>query len=154
MAAQSALLVAYAEWGAIKEVTAALLVALVAALAPTLGGPVRRVLPLTVAIAALVAALSLGGGVWVAPVVLAAILAARVRPRALLRSVPALTVAFALMSIPSLILAKGFIAPQVKSGSVLTAVTELGNLKAPCRSATSSASGPRATSASRRTRRR
>ena len=131
VAAQSALLVAYAEWGAIKEVTAALLVALVAALAPTLGGPVRQVLPLAVAIAALVAALSLGGGVWVAPVVLAAILAARVRPRALLRSVPALTVAFALMSIPSLILAKGFIAPQVKSGSVLTAVTELGNLKAP-----------------------
>ncbi len=131
VAAQSALLVAYAEWGAIKEVTAALLVALVAALAPTLGEPFRRVLPLAVAIAALVAALSLGGGVWVAPVVLPAILAARVRPRALLRSVPALTVVFVLLSIPSLVLAKDFIAPQVKSGSVLTAITELGNLRAP-----------------------
>jgi hypothetical protein len=42
-------------------------------------------------------------------------------------------VTFAVMSIPSLILAKGFIAPQVKSGSVLTAATELGNLREPLR---------------------
>jgi len=131
IAAQSTLLVAYAEWGAIKEVSAALLVALVAALAPILGEPFRRVLPLAVAIAALVAALSIGGGVWVAPIVLAAILAARLRPRMLLRSVPALAVVFVVLSIPSLVLAKAFIAPQVKSGSVLTAVTELGNLRAP-----------------------
>ncbi len=131
VAAQPALLVAYAEWGAMKEVVATLLVALVAALAPTLGGHFRSVLALAVASAALVAALSLGGGVWLAPVVLAAVLAARLRPRALCASVPALAAGFALLSIPSLILAKDFIAPQVKSGSVLTAVTELGNLRAP-----------------------
>ncbi len=131
LAAQPALLVAYAEWGAIKEVTAALLVALVAALAPTLGEPWRRVLPLGVAVAALVAALSFGGGVWVAPVVLAALVAARVRPRALLVSVPVLAVTVALLSIPSLKLAALFLGPQVKSGSVLRLPTELGNLRGP-----------------------
>ena len=131
VAAQPALLVSYVEWGAIKEVTGALLVALVAALAPTLAGSWRRVLPLAVAVAALVAALSLGGGVWVAPVILAALAATRLRPRALLASVPALVVAFAALSIPSLLLAKSFLTPQLKAGSVLTADTELGNLRAP-----------------------
>lgn len=131
LAAQSALLVAYSEWGAIKEVTAALLVALVAALAPSLAGAWQRTLPLAVAVAALVAALSLGGGVWVAPVVLLALVGARVRPRALPLPIGALAVLVVLLSIPSLVLAKTFLQPQVASGSVLTAATELGNLRGP-----------------------
>ena len=131
VAAQPALLFAYAEWGAMKELVAAQLVALVAALAPTLGGPARGVLPLAVAIAALVAALSLGGGVWVVPVVLVALLASAARPRALLRSVGALALAVAALSVPSLLLAETFLVPQIATGSVLTVATELGNLRGP-----------------------
>ena len=131
LAAQSALLVAYAEWGAIKEVTAALLVALTAALAPTLAGHWRRILPLAVAVAAVVAALSLGGGVWVVPIVLVGLAGARARPRALPLPIGVTTVLVLALSIPSLVLAKTFLQPQVASGSVLTAATELGNLRAP-----------------------
>ncbi|MCW3038577.1 MAG: hypothetical protein JWM31_482 [Solirubrobacterales bacterium] len=130
-AAQSALLFSYAEWGAIKEVTAALLVALVAALAPTLTCAARRVLPLAVAVAALVAALSLGGGVWAAPIILVAVAITGFRPRALVTSGLTLVAAVAALSVPSLLLARLFLAPQLKSGSVLTANTELGNLRAP-----------------------
>lgn len=129
LAAQSALLVAYAEWGAIKEVTAALLVALTAALAPTLAASWRGVLPLAVAVAALVAALSYGGGVWVAPVVMVALVGARVRPGALTAPAAVTTGLVLVLSIPSLLLAKLFLQPQVQSGSVLTAATELGNLR-------------------------
>ena len=131
LAAQSALLVAYAEWGAIKEVTASLLVALTAALAPTLAGHWRAMLPLAVAVASLLAALSLGGGVWVLPVVLAALAGARVRPRALPTPTGVTAVLVLVLSVPSLLLAKTFLQPQIASGSVLTAVTELGNLRAP-----------------------
>ncbi|MCW3011909.1 MAG: hypothetical protein JWO90_2313 [Solirubrobacterales bacterium] len=138
VAAQSGLLVAYAEWGAIKEVTAALLVALTAALAPTLvqrevpaRNAARRALPLAVAIAATVAALSFGGGVWVAPVVVIALLGARAHPRALLVSAPALAVGVLVLSIPSLVLIDNFYFAVKGSGSVLRAPTELGNLRAP-----------------------
>lgn len=153
VAAQAALLVAYAEWGAIKEVTTAMLIALVAALAPTLGAPrpepedgveieprtdalgrlleVRTVLPLGVAIAATIAAVSVGGGVWVVPIVLVALVASRPEPRALLYSVPVLTVSVALLSVPSLLVAKKFITPLNQANSVLTAPTELGNLRGP-----------------------
>ncbi len=131
LAAQAALLVAYAEWGAIKEVTAALLVALTAALAPSLGGPLRRTLPLALAVAAVLAALSVGGGVWVAPVVVGALVGARVAPRGLLVTVPALAAAVALLSIPALQQVSVFVGGQLKAGSVLTVATELGNLRAP-----------------------
>lgn len=131
VAAQPALLYGYVEWGAIKEITAALLVALVAALSPALGGPLRRLLPLALAIAAIVAALSVGGGVWVAPVLLAALVAARTHPRRLLVGVPVLVVAVAALSVPSLEFVRTFVLPQTKSGSTLTAATELGNLSGP-----------------------
>nr|MBA2349600.1 hypothetical protein [Solirubrobacterales bacterium] len=129
VAAQSALLVAYAEWGAIKEVTASLLVALIAALAPTLAGSWRQVLPLGVAIAAIIASLSLGGGAWVIPIVLVALLGARVRPQSLPAPTVVLTGLVLVLSVPSLLLARSFLRPA--ASSVLSASTELGNLRGP-----------------------
>lgn len=73
LAAQPALLVAYVQWGGIKEVTAALLVAVAALLAvrlagqekrPASPGALRAATPLAVLAAALVSVLSLGGLVW------------------------------------------------------------------------------------------
>lgn len=131
VAAQASMLVSYAGWGAMKEVTAALLVALVAALAPTLGGSLRGLGPLAIALGALVAVLSLGGLVYAVPVLLVAIAVGRLRPAHLLGSVGVLTALFVLVSIPSLVLARVFLEPQVQSGSVLTLASELGNLAAP-----------------------
>jgi len=71
LAAQPALLYGYSLWGGIKELTAAFLVALIAALvASGIGGRPTRpraVLPLAVATAALVVTFGPGTAVWVLP---------------------------------------------------------------------------------------
>ena len=66
VAAQPALLYGYALWGGIKELSAALLVATLAASATLLldRGSARAALPLAVVAAALVDVLSLGGAAW------------------------------------------------------------------------------------------
>ncbi len=73
VAAQPALLFGYTLWGGVKEIGAAALVALAAALAPAVlrpdAGP-RDVVPLAIACAALAAELSIGGLVWVTPMLL------------------------------------------------------------------------------------
>ncbi len=94
VAAQPALLYGYAMWGGAKEVAAAALVALAAALAPAVvrasdihptrvgsksdaspdsagGSPLRDVFPLALAAAALVGVLSPGGVIWLLPLLLA-----------------------------------------------------------------------------------
>lgn len=81
LAAQPALLYGYAMWGGVKEMAAAALVALSAALAPGAvrgRGQARDVFPLALAAAALVGVLSPAGIVWLAPLLAAlAVLAVR-----------------------------------------------------------------------------
>jgi hypothetical protein len=68
LAAQAALIFAYAMWGGIKELGTAALVGLLAALAPPLiedeAPTLRSLLPLALAAAALVGVLSFGAGPW------------------------------------------------------------------------------------------
>lgn len=71
LGSQAALLYGYALWGGIKELAAAPLVALVAALTGALFSSQRRglaVVPLAVAAAALVGVLSIGAAAWLLPV--------------------------------------------------------------------------------------
>lgn len=81
IAAQPALLYGYAMWGGVKEVAAAALVALAAALAPAIvreGSPPRAAAPLALVGAAIVGVLSAGGVLWIGPLLLAvAVLAYR-----------------------------------------------------------------------------
>lgn len=73
VAAQPALLYGYAMWGGVKEVAAAALVALAAALAPMAlreGSSWRAVMPLALVAAAIVGVLSAGGVLWVGPLLL------------------------------------------------------------------------------------
>ena len=81
VAAQPALLYGYSLWGGVKEVAAAAFVALAVALAPAAvrrGARPRDVAPLALAAGALVGVLSLGGLIWLAPMlVVLAVLAVR-----------------------------------------------------------------------------
>lgn len=73
VAAQPALLYGYALWGGVKEVAAAALVALGAALAPAVvrrGAQLRDVVPLGLVTAAIVGVLSPGGAAWLGPLLL------------------------------------------------------------------------------------
>lgn len=87
VSAQAALVLGFALWGGFKEVGAACLVALLAALGPAavreaLRG--RRLLPLALVSAGIIAFLSAGGAVWVIPAFLALVVAAlRSHPRRL-----------------------------------------------------------------------
>lgn len=74
IAAQPALLYGYAMWGGVKEMAAAALLALAAALAPAAvreGSRLRDVVPLAVTAAAIVGVLSPGGAFWLGPLLLA-----------------------------------------------------------------------------------
>lgn len=68
VAAQPALLYGFVLWGGVKEIAAAWLVALLAAVAAlTLEGDWRRLLPAALTVAALLATLSVGGALWALP---------------------------------------------------------------------------------------
>ena len=131
LAAQPALLYGYAMWGGVKELGAAVFLALAAALAPAVvrAGALRREAAVfALAAGALVGVLSLGGLIWLAPMLVAlALLAVRVLGR---RGAAAQALAFVLalvvFSLPTL-LAGGF--SPFQSG--LTGENELGNLIAP-----------------------
>lgn len=129
LAAQGALLYGYSLWGGIKEIAAAALVALGAALA---GGTLeaRRsalgLLPLGVAAAALVGVLSIGAALWLVPP-FAVVGFTILRRRGGLRPVALLAVGVALL-VPSLAVAR-----VVLGEGVLSSVrdeAELGNLVA------------------------
>ena len=78
-AAQPALLYGYYLWGGIKEVAAAALIALAACLAyraARAGVGFRRLIPVALAVAALIACLSLAGAVWLGPVLAGALVLA------------------------------------------------------------------------------
>lgn len=130
LASQAALLYGYALWGGVKELAAAPLVALVAALTGALFPSNRRglaVVPLAVAGAALVGVLSIGAAAWLLPALgLAGVTLLRRgdgrRPLLLGALVVALVV-------PSLAAARFFLGPGVLES--LRNAHELGNLVAP-----------------------
>ena len=131
IASQSALLFGYAMWGAIKEIETAMLVALLAALALHAAAEKRpaAAIPAGIAAAALLAVLGIGGGVWLAAVLLPALafmaLATGVRPTAIAALVAA-GVALVL-SLPLVLSGEGF--SPFQEG--LTAESEIGNLPGP-----------------------
>jgi hypothetical protein len=131
VAAQPALLVGYALWGGVKELGAAALVALGAALAPAVaarGARLGDAALLALPAGALVGLLSVGGLVWYGPMLLAlAVLAFRAAGgRATATRAALFAAATAVFSLPVLI-AGGF--DPFQSG--LTAESEIGNLIGP-----------------------
>lgn len=131
IAAQPALLFGYAMWGGIKELGAAAFVALAAALAPAAirSGAVRgEAVALALAGGALVGVLSLGGLVWIGPMLVAMAFLAmpRLGRRGAIFQALAFLVALAVFAIPILV-AGGF--NPFQSG--LTSESELGNLIGP-----------------------
>jgi hypothetical protein len=130
LAAQAALLYGYALWGGVKEIAAALLVALVATLTGALFPSNRRglaVIPLAVAGAALVGVLSIGAAAWLLPSLgLAGLALLRRRDG---RRPLVLGAIVAALVIPSLAVAR-FVLGQGVLGS-LRNPNELGNLIAP-----------------------
>ena len=119
VAAMPALLYGYYLWGGIKEVTAAMLIALVAVLAVRIatdrGGALRPLAPLALACAALIAVLSVAGAVWIGPLMCGAglllVRSSGWRPAALRAAV--LVGLVAVLSIPTL--ATGALSPPTSS---------------------------------------
>jgi hypothetical protein len=129
LAAQAALLYGYSLWGGVKEVSAAALVALVAALtseAFQARRSVRALVPLGVAAAALVGVLSIGAAVWLVPA-LALVAFILFRRRGGLKPVLLLVIGLGLV-IPSLAVARLMLGAGVMSS--VRNKAELGNLVA------------------------
>jgi hypothetical protein len=131
VAAQSALLVGYALWGGIKEVEAATLIAVAAALAPPVLAPNMRpvtVVPLALASAALLAVLSLGGGIWLIPILIAPLVVIWRRSPQLARGSVLLFVGVGLLVLLPLV-AGGKLLPP--TSAPLTSASAIGNLIEP-----------------------
>jgi hypothetical protein len=127
LAAQAALLYGYSLWGGVKEVAAAALVALAAALTSETfkaRGSALALLPLGIAAAALVGVLSIGAAVWLVPAfgVVGFIL---IRRRARVRPIALAAVGVALL-MPSLAVARLMFGEGVLSS--VRDEAELGNL--------------------------
>lgn len=131
--AQPALLFAYASWSGLKEVCAAFLLALVTALiVATLRGnwPARGAVPITVAVAALLAVLSLAGAVWlIVPGLVVLAIFYRHDLRACVWRIPLIVGAIAVLSLPSLVLARSFISGA--TNGPVTGANEVANLGHP-----------------------
>jgi len=118
IAAQPALLYGYAMWGGVKEMGAAALVALAAALAPAAvrkRSAWRQVIPLALVAAAIVGVLSAGGILWIGPLLLiVAVLAyQQLGPRDAAIRAATFVGASLLLALPSL--APGLVPPTSKS---------------------------------------
>src|SRR5436190_2683675 len=132
IASQSALLFGYTMWGGVKELATAWLVALLAALlCPVVRAPSPRMLVApALVVAATLGALSYAGGVWLAPLLLAALvgLVRRAGRRPALR-MAALFAAIAVpLSLPALLLVKFLSQP---AASTITSQSRLANLIQP-----------------------
>jgi hypothetical protein len=131
IAAQPALLYAYSLWGGVKEIAAAAILVVLAALIPPVleqGARVRSVLPLAMATAALLGVESFFGAVWIAPMLIGALVAGLwLRRLAFVPITAAFAVLAAVLSVPTLSLVGDF----SSSGSTLTTSSELGNLLQP-----------------------
>jgi hypothetical protein len=133
--ASSALLFSYAFWSGIKEVTAATLVGLVAAVivaAPASRWRPRDLLPTAVAGAALLDVLSVTGAVWLTAFgCLGVVLVVFYRVRGLLLAA-SLAAATLILSIPALAIARLFVNAVTQSGAgKISATSQLGNLLRP-----------------------
>ncbi len=126
VAAQPALLYAYAQWSGVKEVAAAALVAAACALATVAGPGARGLLPVAAAAAALACVVSPGGLVWLAAA--AAIGAAVTVRRGEGRRATTAAALTLLLSLPALATAATF---ARRGAEVLTSPDELGNLLGP-----------------------
>jgi hypothetical protein len=129
LAAQPAVLFGYALWGGIKELAGAWLLALIAALLPwTLERGARAAIPLGAAAATLVCVLSLPGGVWLFPALLAAAALAYLGPRrALVSKTAVLVAASTVLAVPSFVAAASWLSHLSAFGKE----SELGNLIGP-----------------------
>ena len=129
VAGQAALLFGYSLWGGVKEVCAAALIALAAALAPDaarIPAGLLRLVPLAVAVAAVISVVSVAGAVWLVPALVLGLVLAVQRlgfEQAALRGV-AFAGMTALLSLP-VFTASGFLPP---TSSALTSDTAKGNL--------------------------
>jgi hypothetical protein len=112
VAAQPALLYGYSQWGGVKELGTAAMLALTAALVPTAlrdGARVRNLVPLAVATSAVIGILNVSAGAWLAPLLLPVlVLGIRRRGAAFAWLSAAFAGIVALLSIPSLALARDF----------------------------------------------
>jgi hypothetical protein len=129
VAAQPAVLFGYALWGGIKELAGAWLLALIAALLPwALERKARAAIPLGAAAATLVCVLSLPGGGWLFPALLAAAALAYLGlRRALLPKTAVLVAASVVLAVPSFVAAASWLSHLSAFGKE----SELGNLIGP-----------------------
>ena len=116
--AQSALIYGYSLWGGLKEVAAAAIVALAAALSvPAVysRGRPRSFLPLAAAAAALLGILSAGGFIWLVPALAAALRALLLsrRRETGVRGTAALAGFGVVLSIPTIVAAPAFLSQRV-----------------------------------------
>ena len=129
VAASAALLYGYALWGGIKELATAALVVLIASLVPVVvaqPGRPRALLPLAAACAAVLGVLSVGGSVWLAPLLAGAFVLA-IRSGGLggsLRTSLYFAVGTAILAIPSLVAAFTWL----NHSGAFTSGDEYGNL--------------------------
>jgi hypothetical protein len=127
LAAQAALLYGYSLWGGVKEVAAAALLALAAALTSDAFSARRSpfaLVPLGIAAAALVGVLSIGALVWLVPIA-AVVAVSLLRRRAGIRPI-ALLAFGAVLLVPSLVVARLMFGEGVLSS--VRDKAELGNL--------------------------
>ena len=130
IAAQPALLYGYAQWGGVKEVSAAALLAAAGALLrPAVHGVLRGIVPLGVVAAALLGVLSIGGAAWVAPLLAAVAVTLLVTggARLSITATLALGLVIGVLSLPPLVAAVEWL-PRSKG---FTSADELGNLIGP-----------------------
>ena len=130
VACQPAILFGYYLWGGIKELAAALMLAVLAATIPVLldSRTVRGVVPAAVTTAALVDVLSVGGAGWLAGLVVVLVLVLRVRGRDFALRATGLFIAIAVVcAIPAIDAAVEWLP---RSGA-FTSADELGNLIRP-----------------------
>ena len=132
VSAQAALLYGYALWGGIKEIAAAAMIALSAALVPVgrnelLSG--RALLPFAAAAAAALGILGLAGLLWVGLLALPAIVSLARWANRPVRPALICVCATAILAIPSIAIAHSFI--KYTSSNLLLASQRLGNLARP-----------------------
>src|SRR5579871_2768854 len=128
--AQAALIYGYALWGGVKELFAPGVILFAACLVPRLKvGTPRQVIPLGAASAALLGGLSVGGGVWLVPLVgVGMALLILYRPvDELLKTVGVYVVTALVLSLPILTVSSA----RLNTLGKFTKATQLGNLNHP-----------------------
>ena len=134
VAAQPALLYAYSIWSGMKEMAAAAVLVLLAALAAAVlerRGDLRALFPLAFASAGLISVLTVGGLAWLAALLLPTLVVGiHLWGRQLLPAAAAFAGITLVLSIPSLLTAADFIR-HTTADDVFTSDAELGNLVEP-----------------------